>query len=357
MRLTPLDRAAGSVLARDIPATEPGGLPALRAGVKLTDSFLASLRHHGVRAIWVSDDLSAGIEPHELVPPQVREATAQTVSRALTSAQGAFTSQRVMSGAEAQELRSVVRRLLECIAGNPGAALVLMDLAAADAYAYQHAIDVCALGLLIGRRLFERHGWEDFRGNRRHDDIEGRLLKLGLGLLLHDVGKLAVPCDIAEEGDEETLIRAHAEAGAKLLDSPAFSPLVRAVVREHHERWDGTGLPRGLAGTRINELARIAAVANTYDLVTSDRPGSPGRTPAEGSAVIARGSGTAFDPKVVAVFQTLVFPYPVGSEVTLPDGTVGVVKDVDPERPNAPLLRLERGGAFVDERVELAVAA
>src|SRR5690349_19143968 len=162
MRLTPLDRAAGLVLARDIASPEPGQMPILRAGAVLTENYIASLEEIGVSSVWIQDELSEGIEPHELVPPQVRQETARKVSGALSQAQGALTSGHGMSGTAAQDLKSVVRRLLECVADSPSTALVLMDLAAADAHAFQHSIDTCALGLLIGRRLFERRGWQDF---------------------------------------------------------------------------------------------------------------------------------------------------------------------------------------------------
>jgi hypothetical protein len=260
MRLTPLRRAAGAVLARDIPAPVPGRLPVLRSGAVLTEGYREALRALGINAVWIEDDLSEGIEPHELVPPHLREEAARTVSGALTEAREGLARGRGLSPASAAGLKRVVRRLSESVAESPPAALVLADLAAADAYTHQHSIDVCALGLLVGRRLFERRGWEDFRGRRRRDDIETRLLKLGLGLLLHDVGKLAVPAAIlAKTGPltpaEREIVEAHPDAGAELLGSAKFSPLVRAIVREHHERWDGEGYPRGLRGTQINELS------------------------------------------------------------------------------------------------------
>lgn len=315
-------------------------MPVLRAGAVLTDNYIASLTEHGVVAVWIHDQLSDGVEPHDLVPPHVRQETAGKVSGALNQAQGALQQGHGMSGEAAQELKSVVRRLLECVADSPSTALVLQDLAAADAYSFQHAIDTCALGLLIGRRLFERRGWQDFRGNFRRDDIDGRLLKLGLGLLLHDAGKIGLP-------DDDAVLREHPIAGAELINSPSFSPLVRAVVREHHECWDGTGYPRALAGPKINELARIAAVANAYDRLTSERPGSPARTAAQGRAEIAAAAGTAFDPEIVEIFLSLVVPYPVGSEIELADGRVGVVTDVPPDSPERPFLRVPReAGGF-----------
>src|SRR4051812_22486635 len=360
MRLMPVRRAAGAVLARDIPAPVPGGLPVLRSGAVLTGAYQAALAELGINAVWIEDELSEGIEPHELVPPQLREEAARTVSIALAEARDCLAAGRGLPADAVVELKVIVRRLSESVADSPPTALVLADLAAADAYTHQHSIDVCALGLLIGRRLFERRGWEDFRGRRRRDDIEQRLLKLGLGLLLHDVGKLAVPTIILEKpgkltADERAIVQTHPDAGAELLDSAKFSPLVRAIVREHHERWDGLGYPRGLAGTQVNELSRICAVADVYDAVTSERPYKPARPPARGVAAVVAGAGSAFDPDVVAVFRRLVAPFPVGSEVALPDGTRGVVAAVPPDRPACPVVRLPRaGGGYVEERVALA---
>jgi HD-GYP domain-containing protein (c-di-GMP phosphodiesterase class II) len=335
-------------------------MPVLRSGAVLTEAYQLALTGLGINAVWVQDELSEGIEPVELVPPQLREEAARSVSGALAEARNGLSRGRGLSSGTAAELKSMVKRLSESVAESPPAALVLADLAAADAFTHQHSIDVCALGLLVGRRLFERRGWEDFRGRRRRDDVEARLLKLGLGLLLHDVGKLAVPASILEKPgaltpEERVVVQTHPDAGAELLDSAKFSPLVRAIVREHHERWDGRGYPRRLGGTQITELARICAVADVYDAVTSERPYKPARTPADGLAAIVGGSGTAFDPDVVAVFRRLVAPFPVGSEVTLPDGTVGVVADVLPDRPACPVVRLPRsGGGYVEERVALA---
>jgi hypothetical protein len=163
MRLMPLARAVGAVLARDIASPEPGQMPILRSGARLTETYISSLTDLGVSTVWIEDDLSQGIEPHELVPPHVRQETATKVAGALNHAQSALDGQRGVPGAAAQELKSVVSRLLECVADSPGTALVLVDLASADSYAFQHSIDVCALGLLIGRTHFKERGWEDFR--------------------------------------------------------------------------------------------------------------------------------------------------------------------------------------------------
>jgi HD-GYP domain-containing protein (c-di-GMP phosphodiesterase class II) len=174
-----------------------------------------------------------------------------------------------------------------------------------------------------------------------------------MGLLLHDIGKMVVPAEVLNkpgklDAEEWALMQTHPDAGVALLDSATISPLVRSVVRDHHERFDGSGYPRGLVGDQLGEFARIAAVADVYDAITSQRPYAPAEPPHVGVRVIADGAGSAFDPTVVQVFRRLVMPYPLGTEVTLPDGRIGVVAEIDPDRAYEPLVRTEAGTVRLD---------
>jgi HD-GYP domain-containing protein (c-di-GMP phosphodiesterase class II) len=352
MRLVSVDRAVGHPVARDVGASDSRKMPLLRSGARVTQRYQQALLAAGIKAVWVDDELTDDIEPLELVPSFVREQTAPTVRAALADARHALTHEQPLARESVAGLGAVVERLLSTVHHRPGVSLVLSDLAAADAYTHQHSIDVCALGLLLGRTLFAEYGWEDFRGHRRYDTDDSRLLKLGLGLLLHDIGKLAVPSEILNKPGrltdaEREIIEAHPEAGAELLAGEEFSPLVRTVVREHHERWDGQGYPRRLGGEQIHQFARIAAVADVYDAVTSERPYKPARPPHVGVAAIREGAGTAFDAQVVEVFSLMVHPFPVGTEVRLADGTIGVVSHVHRDDPDRPRVRFPAsvGGA------------
>ena len=124
---------------------------------------------------------------------------------------------------------------------------------------------------------------------------------------------------------------------------------MRAVVREHHERWDGNGYPQGLCGDRINELARIAAVADVYDAVTSERPYKPAAAPYVGVGIVVDGAGTAFDPAIVEIFEAIVPPFPVGSEIRMPDGSIGVVARLEEKRP---VVRVPEGDGWREVRVD-----
>jgi HD-GYP domain-containing protein (c-di-GMP phosphodiesterase class II) len=353
VRLLPISRAAGYQLARDIPAPDPKQMPLLRAGATITPRYTQALAEAGIHTVWVHDAISEGIEPVDLVPPHVREEAARTVTNALAASRDAFQSRQAISPAVMSELSRIVEQIAAAVAGHSGAALVLSDLAVADAYTHQHSIDVCALGLLLGRTLFARAGWEDYKGRHRVDGVDRRLHHLGLGLLLHDVGKLAVPAEILNKpgqltAEELAIMRTHPEIGAELIADDSYSPIVRAIVREHHERWDGTGYPQGLAGDQIHQLARIAAVADVYDAVTSERPYRPAQPPKVGVDVILEGEGTQFDPEVVKVFRRVVFPFPVGSEITLRDGTVGVIAECDADYPDRALVRFAGGERVID---------
>jgi HD-GYP domain-containing protein (c-di-GMP phosphodiesterase class II) len=364
MRLTTVSRAAGLRLARDLPATGTGRLPLLAHGAVLSERHQRALTERGIHAVWVEDDLSEGIEPVELLDEAVRAETAERVRGALDTARAAFASSQRLPPSTLQDLSGIVDRIAANIHGNPDAALVLNDLAAADQYTHRHSVNVTALGLLLARNQFRRHGWVDYRGQRRFDRIDQRLSTFGMGLLLHDIGKMAVPAPVLNkpgplDDAEWKLMRTHPEAGVALLgSSSSMSPLVTTVIRDHHERMDGSGYPRGIAGEDIHAFARIAAVADVYDAITSARPYKPAAPPSAGVDAIAGGAGSAFDAEIVETFRRVVFPYPVGTEVTLADGSTGVVARVDPGDADTPVVRLagpdgpiERP---VDTRTELA---
>jgi HD-GYP domain-containing protein (c-di-GMP phosphodiesterase class II) len=235
----------------------------------------------------------------------------------------------------------MVDDLLNC----PDAALALDDLSAFDDYTHRHSVQVTLLGLLIARRAWTKDGWTDFRGKRRHDRLQSRLRKLGLGLLVHDVGKLAVPPEILNKpgrltDDEMAVMKTHPVAGAELLRPADLSPLALSVVRDHHERIDGSGYPEGLVGAQVQEFARIAAVADVYDAITSERVYKPAAPPHVGVRIIREGSGAQFCGDVVRHFRAIVLPYPLGHEIELPDGRLGVVAACDPDDPDRPTVRV-----------------
>ena len=166
---------------------------------------------------------------------------------------------------------------------------------ARDAYTGKHAERVAAYGLEIaaafGLKLTERP-------------------ELEFGFLLHDVGKVAVPDAILFKPgplteEERALMEQHPVIGAQIVSGIEFTEEVVEVVRSHHERWDGAGYPDGLAAEQIPLSARVFAVADVLDALTTDRPYRPASPMRQARAMIVAETGTHFDPEVVEAFNEI----------------------------------------------------
>jgi HD-GYP domain-containing protein (c-di-GMP phosphodiesterase class II) len=348
----------GDRLGRDV-STSPDALPLLRAGVRISDSYRQSLVRAGITMVWIDDGLSQGIEPLEVLEAVTKQRATTAIRDAFRDVTQALTKGTpTVSSNTVQEMREVAELIVGDVAGNVHSALALNDLANADGYTLKHSLAVTTLGLSIGLRVMQKYGWTDLHGKRRYDGIEDRLAVLGVGLLLHDIGKLAVPAEIlCKPGpltDEEwNAMRAHPTLGVQILKkADEISPLARAVVRSHHERWDGTGYPDRLSGAEIHQFARIAAVADVFDALTSDRYYRKALAIHEGYDFVVDRSGKDFDPEVVDLFKTCVAPYPPGTPVVLSDGNCGLVKEVRQQTVKSPVVRIivDASGALVTPR-------
>jgi ribonuclease P protein subunit RPR2 len=164
---------------------------------------------------------------------------------------------------------------------------------ARDAYTGKHAERVAAYGLRIAHAA----------GVEVDPQAE-------FGFLLHDVGKVAVPDAILFKPgpltqEEQALMVKHPEIGSEILRHIDFLDEAKAVVRHHHERWDGQGYPDGLEGDAIPLAARVFAVADALDALTTDRPYRPASSFADARREVERGAGSQFDPVVVAAYRQI----------------------------------------------------
>jgi HD-GYP domain-containing protein (c-di-GMP phosphodiesterase class II) len=354
MRLVALDRLQiGDRLARDV-LVGPSPIPLLRAGVRLSTRYVDGLRESGIRAVYVDDEVSAGIEPHSPLSERTRREATRALAHAFETV-GDGRSAAPISEATIAPLQEIAARIVTDILACGDAAVALEDLSTLDAYTLQHSIDVTALGVLLGERHARRHGWVDWKGRRRYDKLEERLIVLGTGLLLHDVGKLAVPQEVLQKSgplteDEWELVKEHPTIGYRMLSSSqSLSEVSKSIVRSHHERWDGGGYPSGLVGDKIAPLARLAAIADVFDAITAERPYKQAAPVHVGVETVLEGSGRLFDPALVVTFAETVAPYPPGLAVALGDGRRGIVADVPPETVGRPVVRIVEDGRVAGE--------
>lgn len=230
-----------------------------------------------------------------------------------------------------QKVDAAVRALIENVLSSRDAMVQLAGVRNHDEYTYQHSANVAALSLAIGSMISTDPG---FLGN------------LGVGALLHDVGKLAVeraiinkvgPLDPAEWAQ----MRRHPVDGAEIVSAlPGVDKAAVVAVVEHHMRYDGAGYPPRSPARKQHLVSRIVAVADTYDAMTSRRSYSAARLPDEAMGLLVQNAGSALDPVIVRLFVRLMGIYPPRSIVRLSGGEIAIVMTANPQEPARPLVRV-----------------
>jgi len=226
-----------------------------------------------------------------------------------------FQEARMGKAVDAENALPLVEEINASVTRNPGALISLARLKTADDYTYMHSVAVCALMIALARQL-------------GLDDQQTR--EAGMAGLLHDLGKALMPMEVLNKPgkltDEEfAIIKTHPVEGHKLLlGGSGISEVIKDVCLHHHEKVDGSGYPDRLAGDRISLFARMGAVCDVYDAITSNRPYKNGWDPAESIKRMAEWQGH-FDPTVFQAFVKSLGIYPIGSFIRLESGRLGVV--------------------------------
>ena len=189
-----------------------------------------------------------------------------------------------------------------------------------------HALNVSVMSLLIGRTM---------------GMSEPELIDIGVGALLHDVGKFELPARNRQLADRQTAqetqaYKSHVAHGVALGRRMGLSAAALNVLAQHHEHADGAGFPQQLAGEQISLPARVVAIVNRYDGLCNPRSGAPGLTPHEAVAMLFAQHRKRFDGSVLNAFIRMMGVYPAGSIVQLTDDRYALVVGANSSRPLKP---------------------
>lgn len=238
---------------------------------------------------------------------------------------------RLGEGVDTEQARTLVTQLADQVIQNPDALVWLTHLKKRDEYTATHCINVCILALTFGRTL---------------DLDDESLHKLGMGALLHDIGKMKVPDEILNKPSRlskeefETMMSHPLHGHSMLADDHDLDEKSLHVVLHHHERLDGGGYPHGLREEEIPLLTRIASIVDVYDAITSDRCYHDGISPALALENLFKWSKGNFDVPLLEKFIKCLGIYPIGSVVRLNTNEVGVVVATDAGHRVKPIVLL-----------------
>lgn len=334
--------------------------PFVRAKLLLAKSHdLAKIRASSIREVWIDSsrglDVSPGVavvsaqqvdtaveaslqQLGKAVPVVARvpidmelQRAARICGQAKQAVIAMFQEARMGNVVDASGAQGLVESISESLARNPAALISIARIKTVDDYTYLHSVAVCALMVALARQL----GFE-----------QARISSAGLAGLLHDLGKAAVPSSILNKPGNLTfaefaVVRDHPAKGYDMLRRVGgMDQIAMDVCLHHHEKTDGSGYPKGLKAEEISLLAKMGAVCDVYDAITSNRPYRQGWDPADALRKMAEWAPGHFDASVFQAFVKCVGIYPVGSLVSMKSGRIGVVVEQSDNALTKPKVKL-----------------
>ncbi|WP_047150479.1 HD-GYP domain-containing protein [Aneurinibacillus tyrosinisolvens] len=347
MRLISITRCQpGMVLAK--PIYTDTGTVLLNRDVSLTDSMIQRLKQKGINTLYIRDKATEDIEVNEVISEETRRSAMKTIHQSFTDI--ILSEQKWKTRLSMQAVtsfRTMFESILYDLKKNRNAMNLLTNIYTHDNYVYAHSLNVA----IYSAALAIQQGYND-----------KELTEIGIGALFHDIGKLMLPEEILNKPDRLTedefeIIKKHAEYGFEFLrNQDGISLLSAHCAYQHHERMNGSGYPRGLKGDEIHRFARVMAVCDVFDALTTNRVYRKAMLPHEAVEILYTGAGDGqFESKLVEGFRDTIAIYPLGITVVLNTGEVGVVVDYNRRLPSRPIVRITKhpDGRDVDKYYEI----
>ncbi|WP_424769027.1 HD-GYP domain-containing protein [Paenibacillus sp. sgz302251] len=331
MRLLPITNCRpGMKLAKKIFSQE--GVVLLGENIELTDRLITRLEQCGIQYVYIADPRTDDI----VLPSLINENTMQLALREVrTNFREMMDRPKQKKGVTypyiAQPFKQMMSMIIDDLSGHKDAMIMLMDMGSIDHYLYQHSLNVCVYTTLLGMA----HGY-----------TRDELTTLGMGALLHDIGKTQITMNVLKKPgsltqEEYEAMKQHTRIGYELLkDEPNLPLIVAHCAFQHHERIDGSGYPRGIKGNEIHEYAKWIGLVDSYDAMTTNRIYSQPMLPHHAIERLYAGTGTLYDQQMLQLFRDRVAIYPIGITVKLHTGESGVVVDLNHSYPHRPIIRI-----------------
>lgn len=328
MRLVRLENVKeGMILGKTIYNTT--GIPLLLKGAKINSVNIISMLRNGLHGVYIDDEYSSGIEFEDIIDEKLRLQTVDEIENFFDTANNNINSKYLNSSIE--NLGERIQAMLEQIKQNKQTMINLIDLKTHDDYTFQHSVNVAVLSGAVGLEF----GYDS-----------KRLYSLMMGALLHDIGKKFTDIEILNKpakltSEEFEAIQRHPiegyEFAKKYLNLPIESLF---CILQHHERFDGTGYPYQKKDKNIHLNAKIVAIVDVFDALTSNRIYRIPATPSEAIEFIMSSASSQFNMDVINAFLKKVAAYPLGTIVVLSNGIKAMVIENEGKHVLRPKLKV-----------------
>ncbi|CAM3448513.1 HD-GYP domain-containing protein [Marinicrinis lubricantis] len=307
------------------------GMVLLQEHVELNDTLIRKLESHGVDMVYIHDSRTEDIEIMETITPETRSRALSQIKQNFSRTLDQFQRKRTVPSHLDKEFKGIVQMLLEDLGRHDQALISLSELRGADEHLFNHSLNVGLYSIILG--LSEGY-------------TNDQLMTLGMGGLLHDIGKMQINQRILNKpgkltGPEMDIVKRHTELGFQMLkDIPNISLITAHCALQHHERMDGSGYPRGIKGEDIHEYAQWIGIVDSFDAMTSHRTYRTAMLPHKAMEILYTGSGTLFDQQKLMKLRDKIAIYPIGITVKLNTGEKGVVVDLNASSLHRPVVRI-----------------
>ncbi len=323
MRLVSVNDLSGDeILAR--PIMDISGRRLLSQGVRFRLNYLNKLNEIGISSIYIEDEISEDIEVEDVLCDVTRLHAKQIVSEELTRF---YKSKEI----DTEKIQKTTGMIIEEVLSNKNDLINLRDIRIQDEYTFSHSVNVCILSTLLASKL-----------GLPYDKIKS----IGEAGLLHDFGKMLVPSEILNKPakltpEEFEEAKKHTIYGYNTLKGdPNIKPTVKVAVLMHHERLDGSGYPLGITGDKIHYSAKICAICDVFDAMTSCKIYRNALSISDAVEFLHSTAGIYFEKEYVDVFLKHIPIYPNGTLVLLNNGLIGIVIKNNKANLTRPVVRM-----------------
>lgn len=331
MRLVRTDSLiAGTKLAQSI--YNENGIPLVQKGVSLTERMIQRLIKNKINYAYILDELTKGVVVEPLISNELKVEAIHNIKETFDTLQTKGPSEKsYILHTTGAKLKNILEEIIYLIKNRHSTISLLADILVTDDYTFQHSLNVAIYSLTIGIDL----GFS-----------EKELSDLGVGAIFHDIGKVFIEEEILKKKGKLTdkefkSIQDHPKLGFDYIRKQTdLSSVIAHCAYQHHERLDGSGYPRHLKGEDIHIYAKIIAIADVFDAVTSKRTYRDAMLPHEGLEILYGGAIDKFEKNYVEAFKKNVAIYPNGLTVKLSDGREGVVAKQNMHLCDRPIIQV-----------------